>query len=57
MARNSFTDRIKITRRGKVRRRATTLGHSRGNKRQTQMNRKKRERNLVITKKVLSKYL
>jgi len=57
MTRNSFTDRIKITRRGKVRRRAMALGHSRGNKSNVQMNRKKRERNLVITKKVLSKYL
>jgi len=44
-------DRIKITKKGKIKRRATTLGHSRSNKTKTQMLRKKKYRNLNISKK------
>ncbi|MEK7512871.1 MAG: hypothetical protein AAB601_01595 [Patescibacteria group bacterium] len=46
MTQKSISNRVKITRRGKVRRRATTLGHSRSNKTSVQMQRKGRERGL-----------
>jgi hypothetical protein len=42
----SISKRIKTTSRGKVRRRATTLGHSRSNKTSLQMSRKKHDRGL-----------
>ncbi|MFH1193324.1 MAG: hypothetical protein V1656_03380 [Candidatus Jorgensenbacteria bacterium] len=47
MPRNSFTKRIRITKQGKVLRRAMTLGHSRGNKSGTQLIRKKKMRGLM----------
>jgi ribosomal protein L35 len=37
----SFSSRLKVTKRGKVQRRATTLGHSRMNKSGTQLRRKR----------------
>jgi hypothetical protein len=46
MAQKSISKRIQISRNGKVRRRATALGHSRANKTTLQMQRKKRERSL-----------
>ncbi|MFH1161661.1 MAG: hypothetical protein V1696_00045 [Candidatus Jorgensenbacteria bacterium] len=46
MARNSFTQRFRITRQGKVRRRAMALGHSRANKSGRQLLRKKKARGL-----------
>ncbi len=42
----SISKRIHITKTGKVRRRAMTLGHSRINKRTTQIKRKKNTRSL-----------
>lgn len=45
----SVKSRIKITRSGKIKRRAMALGHSRANKRSIQMLRKKSFRNLNIS--------
>lgn len=42
----SFSTRLKVTKQGKVRRRATTLGHSRTNKSGTQLRRKRALRGL-----------
>jgi len=47
MARKSFTKRIRITKQGKVCRRAMTLGHSRANKSGRQLTRKKKMRGLM----------
>lgn len=50
----SITQRIKITRTGKMKRRATTLGHSRSNKSGVQYRRKKRSRDLSMAiKKII----
>ncbi len=46
MAQNSVRKRIRITKTGKIRRRAMALGHSRSNKRTTQMKRKKLSRGI-----------
>ncbi len=54
---NSVKDRIKLTKRGKVKRRAMALGHSRVNKRRIQILRKKKERGLNIPAKIIKKYL
>jgi hypothetical protein len=52
---NSIGDRIKITKRGKMRRRAMALGHSRANKRKIQMLRKRKSRNLYTPKKKIAR--
>ncbi len=52
----SISDRIKITKGGKILRRAMTLGHSRSNKRQAQMLRKKALRILNVPKRTITKY-
>jgi len=54
MSRKSITERLKITGRGKVLRRAMALGHSRGNKSMKQMRRKKGKRGIVINTKRLN---
>jgi len=46
-----------ITKNGKVRRRAMSLGHNKANKRKVQQQRKKNFRGLVMSKKTISKYL
>ncbi|MBI4033978.1 MAG: hypothetical protein HY378_00305 [Candidatus Brennerbacteria bacterium] len=51
MAKNSIGNRIKITKTGKIRRRAMGLGHSRANKSRGQILRKKKNRGLNIPKK------
>jgi ribosomal protein L35 len=48
---NSISDRIKITKKGKIKRRATALGHSRSNKSKIQILRKKKHRGLQMPKK------
>jgi len=53
----SVTQRVKITKRGKVIRRAMVLGHSKINKSQIQILRKRKSRGLNIPEKVLRKYL
>lgn len=55
--RKSVRDRVRVTKRGKVLRRAMTLGHSRGNKSSTQMRRKARHRGLDDSAKIVKKYL
>ncbi|MEK7086982.1 MAG: hypothetical protein AAB935_01850 [Patescibacteria group bacterium] len=57
MAKKSISSRIKITKSGKITRRAMSLGHSKGNKRKTQINRKKKIRGLAMTKKTINRYL
>jgi len=52
----SFSKRIKITKSGKILRRAMALGHNRANKRQVQIKRKKLQRGLAFNTKVLKKY-
>ncbi|MBI2278801.1 MAG: 50S ribosomal protein L35 [Candidatus Brennerbacteria bacterium] len=54
--RKSVRNRIKITKRGKVMRRAMALSHSRGNKSATQLQRKKRARGLDDGAKIVKKY-
>jgi ribosomal protein L35 len=53
----SVQSRLKVTKRGKVLRRAMALGHSRGNKSATQMGRKARNRGLDGAAKIVKKYL
>jgi len=53
----SVVKRVKMTKQGKLKRRATTLGHSRSNKSQKEYLRKKGMRNLTIKKKTLKKYI
>lgn len=55
--RKSVRDRIRVTKRGKVMRRAMALGHSRGNKSSSQMGRKKLSRGLDDGAKIVRKYL
>jgi len=57
MTKKSVSKRVKISKNGKVRRRATTLGHSRANKSKTQMQRKQKERELGLPKQTVKKYL
>lgn len=52
----SISNRIRITKKGKILRRAMALGHSRGNKRKVQMLRKKNARGLNIPKTTITKY-
>lgn len=54
----SVTKRIRITKKGKVTRRAMALGHSRSSKSGTQLGRKKKNRDLVgFPMQTLKKYL
>lgn len=53
----SISQRIKITKKNKIRRRATTLGHSRSNKSGRQLARKKKNRSFNEKKKMIKKYL
>lgn len=55
--RKSVRDRIRVTKRGKVMRRAMALGHSRGNKSSKQMRRKSLSRGLDDGAKIIRKYL
>jgi ribosomal protein L35 len=57
MAKKSILQRIKITKSGKVLRRAGGLSHSRANKRSVEMQRKQRQRGLHINKKEIKRYL
>ncbi|MEK7089247.1 MAG: 50S ribosomal protein L35 [Patescibacteria group bacterium] len=52
----SISKRIRITKNGKVMRRAMALGHSRVNKSSSQMKRKKLSRGLVNSKELIKKY-
>ena len=52
----SISKRIRITKKGKVMRRAMALGHSRVNKSSSQMKRKKLSRGLVNSKELIKKY-
>jgi len=55
--RNSVSDRIKITRRGKIQRRSMALGHNRSaSKRSVVLNRKK-ARGLKMPLKTVKKYI
>ncbi|MEK7630011.1 MAG: hypothetical protein AAB432_01330 [Patescibacteria group bacterium] len=56
MSQKSVTKRIKISKNGKILRRAMSLGHSRGNKTSNQMYRKKNGRTLVMNPVILKKY-
>ncbi len=53
----SASKRVKVTRGGKVRRRATSLGHSRANKSGLQLGRKKRARGLMLSKQTVEKFI
>lgn len=56
----SITTRLKRTRAGKSKkivRRSTSLGHSRANKSQIQLGRRKRIRDLVLPSKTIGKYI
>lgn len=57
MARKSFTTRIKITKTGKVRRRAMAQDHFRAKKSSRQLKRIKLPRSLALKKKTIVKYL
>ncbi|MDI6734513.1 MAG: hypothetical protein QMD50_03455 [Patescibacteria group bacterium] len=52
----SVSQRIKITKSGKIMRRAMSLGHNRANKAGIQMGRKKRKRLLSIHSYAVKKY-
>jgi len=51
----SISKRIKITKNGKVTRRAMGLGHSKGNKSNTQKTRRKSKRGLATYGKLIQK--
>lgn len=53
----SISKRVKISKSGKILRRAMTLGHSRANKNSVQMQRKKHGRNLEIRAKRITSYI
>ncbi|MAF80036.1 50S ribosomal protein L35 [bacterium] len=53
----SITKRIKITKRGKVKRRPMGLGHSKTNKSSKQLLRKRGNRRLGLSAKVINKNL
>jgi ribosomal protein L35 len=55
--RKSVSKRIRVTKNGKIQRRAMTLGHSRGNKSQRQMHRKRVERGLATMAKEVRRYI
>ncbi|MFH0806607.1 MAG: bL35 family ribosomal protein [Candidatus Brennerbacteria bacterium] len=55
--RKSVRDRVRVTKNGKVMRRAMALGHSRGNKSSKQMRRKSLARGLDDGAKIVRKYL
>lgn len=57
MARKSVTKRIRVTKTGKVMRRAMSLGHSRANKANREMKRKKHSRSIDIPDKVIKRYI
>ncbi len=52
----SFSKRLKFTSKGKLLRRAMVLGHSKGNKSQTAIKRKKQMRGLNLKKRTTKKY-
>ncbi len=56
MVQKSASKRIRVTKNGKVMRRAGTLGHSRANKNHTAMGRKKRARSLDWPNYLVKKY-
>ncbi|MDP3725129.1 MAG: 50S ribosomal protein L35 [Nanoarchaeota archaeon] len=53
----AISKRIKITGGGKIKRRAMGLGHSKTNKNADQLLRKKRQRGLGFSARVINKYL
>lgn len=55
--RKSISKRIKVTKNGKVMRRAMAQGHNRSKRSATQSRRKKLERNLFDGKRILSRYV
>jgi len=55
--RKSITSRIKITRSGKIRRRAMGLCHGRSNKSRKELSRKKKMRGLVMKKTKITRHL
>lgn len=57
MAKKSVIQRIRITRKGKVLRRAMALSHCRANKTSIQQMRKQRMRVLLVKAKTLANYL
>ncbi|MFH0712425.1 MAG: hypothetical protein V2A55_00990 [Candidatus Jorgensenbacteria bacterium] len=56
MAKNSIKNRIKITKTGKIKRRAMGLGHSRANKSNVQILRRRKKRGLNIPKENIKNY-
>ncbi len=54
---NSVSKRIRITKTGKLMRRAMVLGHSRANKSTTQMKRKKVMRGLAVQKSFIKAFV
>ncbi len=57
MSSKSIQKRLRITKSGKVMRRAPALGHSRGNKNTAQMKRKKNSRGLNLPTEKIKRYL
>lgn len=54
---DSISNRIKVTKTGKIRRRAMALGHSRANKRRIELRRKKGARGLNLPRKMIKNYI
>ncbi len=57
MVTKSVQKRVRITKSGKVLRRAPALGHARGNKNTTQLKRKKNARGLNLPMEKIKQYL
>ncbi len=53
----SVTKRIRVTKNGKLKRRAVALGHNKTNKTKTQKLRKRKARGFALKDKTLKKYL
>ncbi len=57
MARKSITKRIKLTKRGKVKRRAIGISHTKSNKRAAQRNRRKGLRSFAMSQSDIKKLM
>ena len=57
MAKKMVTKRIKLTKNGKIKRRAMGLGHSRANKSRVQILRKRKKRDLNFPERNITKHL
>ncbi len=56
MSQKSITDRLRITRTGKIQRRSMALGHNRASKKRSVILNRKKARGLIMSLKTVKKY-